>query len=111
MRVSYNENEKVYTAENWKERIRFQLSNVLWHSMEEGSPIPRWYLPVRRELNRDSIEVWFIALAPFAWLWYLVTNTLYVIWSDVFWWGDIVSQWKQRKSKAVVANTNKELTS
>ena len=89
-------NKRVFIAENWKEKFRIELSGVLWYSIKNGEPLPRWYLPVRLSGNRDAIECWIMPLAPLALFFYITVNILYTIWFDLFRWGKLIQEWRQK---------------
>jgi hypothetical protein len=91
------QSKKVFKPENWKEYFRIDFSDIIWKFMTEGSPIPRWYIPVRRSPEKLTIECWLLPLAPFAWLYYLLGNIFHVIWFDAFKWNEMIDEWRKAK--------------
>ena len=69
-----------YIREHWWEWLKIDYARF---NLSIGEAVPRFYLPVRRLVNRNAYECWFILLAPFALAWFIVSRMLLGAWRDL----------------------------
>lgn len=94
----YKQNTKEYIPENITEHFRIFITGALIRNLKEGSPLPRFYLPVVRPVNRDVYECWIFLLAPFVLIYYISRNVFWSIWRDLLDFSMLLSRWNQIKN-------------
>lgn len=64
-------------------KLRVKLPRLVLNSKEFGE-LPRFYLPVQRDLSSFSIECWIFPLAPFVLVYKIISRSLWTVWLDLF---------------------------
>lgn len=77
------DNKHIFKPEKWQEFFKITIAAVYVRNMTKGSPMPPFYLPVRKPADRYVFELWILPLAPFVWLYYLITTLLWKTWEDM----------------------------
>ena len=86
----------IYSAQDWTEHFRIQVSNLLLRSKREGDMMPRFYLPVWRSNYQDSVECWIFPLAPFILALRITQQIFSILWRDLIDWLRLLYQWRNK---------------
>jgi len=85
--------EKNFQAELEK----WNVSSFIMSKCDEGCVLPRFYLPVRNEFVSNSVKTWIFPLAPFALLYYIISDIVRIIWRDLFEFSDLLRTYRKNK--------------
>ena len=70
---------------------------MIWLETGEGQKIPRFYLPVRRCLDKLGYDCCFFLFAPFVLAWVIVSEMLMILWKDLVWFGKDLRDFRKAK--------------
>ena len=64
--------------------------------IQEGQPIPRFFLPVEKDGLRLGYDCYFFLFAPFVLLFKITSRIFWLIWGDFVHWLDALKSWRRK---------------
>jgi hypothetical protein len=79
------------------EMKKYITRRILRRDHTEGSKLPRFYLPVWRSYDADTLELWVFPLAPFVWSWRVFSSISMILWRDFLDWQIQIQKYRKLK--------------